>query len=163
MSSPRAVFGSTIMKTVPKPSRSSRILPFDEGPAASKPRKLVPHRFVLDAIASLSPTTRSMFGCLGVYVGERIVFALRDKKNETADDDGVWLATTPEHHESLRGEFPSMRSIRVFGTEVTGWQVLPADDPDFEGAALHACDLVLAHDLRIGKIPKRRTPKVKKQ
>jgi hypothetical protein len=34
--------------------------------------------------------------------------------------------------------------------------------PDFEGAALHACDLVLARDPRIGKVPKRRTPKVKK-
>jgi hypothetical protein len=98
-----------------------------------------------------------------VYVGEKIVFALRDKKNEAADDDGVWLATTPEHHESLRSEFPSMGSIRVFGTEVTGWQVLPANSPDFEGAALHACDLVLVRDPRIGKIPKRRIPKVKKQ
>jgi hypothetical protein len=46
-----------------------------------------------------------------------------------------------------------MRSIQVFGKPVTGWQVLPADAPDFEEAAQHACDLVVANDPRIGKIP----------
>src|SRR5262249_16644239 len=119
---------------------------------AGKRRKRVPHEFVLDAIASMSPFTRSMFGCLAVYVHDKIVFVLRDKR-ETAADNGVWLATVPEHHESLRREFPSMRSIAVLGKKVTGWQVLPADAADFEEAALHAADLVLAGDLRIGKVP----------
>jgi hypothetical protein len=51
----------------------------------------------------------------------------------------VWLATTEEHHQSLRREFPNMRSIQVLGKKVTGWQVLPADAKDFEEAALRAC------------------------
>jgi hypothetical protein len=52
-----------------------------------------------------------------------------------------------------------MRSIQVLGTKVTGWQVLPADAPDFEEAALRACELIFAKDPRIGKVPgKRRTP-----
>jgi len=46
-----------------------------------------------------------------------------------------------------------MRSIEVLGKKVTGWQVLPADAEDFEQAAMHACDLVLARDPRIGKVP----------
>ena len=46
-----------------------------------------------------------------------------------------------------------MRSIRAFGPAVTGWQVLPADAPDFEEAALRATDLVLTGDPRIGKTP----------
>ena len=46
-----------------------------------------------------------------------------------------------------------MRSIQVFGKKVTGWQVLPADAKDFEEAALRACELVLAGDTRIGKVP----------
>jgi hypothetical protein len=50
-----------------------------------------------------------------------------------------------------------MRSIQVLGKRVTGWQVLPVDAPDFESAALRACDLVLAGDPRIGKIPGART------
>jgi hypothetical protein len=47
-----------------------------------------------------------------------------------------------------------MRSITVFGPEVTGWQVLPSDAPDFEESALRACELVIARDPRIGKVPK---------
>ena len=107
---------------------------------------------MLDAIAALSPKTRSMFGCLAVYVEDKIVLILRDKRDETADN-GVWLATTEEHHESLRREFPNMRSIQVFGKKVTGWQVLPVDAPDFEEAALRACELIIARDPRIGKVP----------
>jgi hypothetical protein len=68
-------------------------------------------------------------------------------------DNGVWLATTSEHHESLRRDFPQMRSIQVLGSGVTGWQVLPADEEDFEAADLRACELVLARDPRIGKVP----------
>ena len=93
-----------------------------------------------------------MFGCVAVYVADKIIFALRDKP-ESHSDNGVWLATTVEHHESLRREFPSMRSIRVLGKKVTGWQVLPADAPDFEAAAMRACELVLAGDTRIGTVP----------
>jgi hypothetical protein len=121
-------------------------------------RKPIPHAFVLDAISTLSPYTRPMFGCLAIYVKEKIVLILRDKPTN-AEDNGVWLATTQEHHQSLRREFPNMRSIQVLGKPVTGWQVLPVDAPDFEAAALRACELVLVGDARIGKIPGARTSK----
>jgi hypothetical protein len=124
---------------------------------ARKQRKPIPHAFVLDSIATLSPYTRPMFGCLAIYVKDKIVLILRDKPKSTADN-GVWLATTQEH-QSLRREFPNMRSIQVLGKRVTGWQVLPVDAPDFESAALRACELVLAGDPRIGKIPGARTSK----
>ena len=97
-----------------------------------------------------------MFGCLAVYVQDKIVLILRDKPTNTGDN-GVWLATTEEHHEGLRREFPHMRSIQVLGKAVTGWQVLPADAPDFETSAVHACELVLAGDPRIGRVPGTRT------
>src|SRR5262249_45014528 len=126
-----------------------------------KQRKPIPHAFVLDAISTLSPYTRPMFGCLAIYVKDKIVLILRDKPKNTADN-GVWLATTEEHHQSLRREFPNMRSIQVLGKPVTGWQVLPVDAPDFESSALRACELVLAGDPRIGKIPGARTSKSSK-
>ena len=139
-----------------KPDLSS-----DMGPLAVK-RKLVPHEFVLDALAPKSPETRPLFGCLAVYVGDKIVFALRDKRDETADDDGVWLATIVDHHKSLQRDFPNMRSIRVLGKDVTGWQLLPADAPDFEEAAMRACEFVVVGDPRIGKVPaSRRTSSTK--
>lgn len=118
----------------------------------TKRRKPVPHAFVLDAVAPASPYTRPMFGCLAIYVRDKIVLILRDKPTYP-EDNGVWLATTPEHHDSLGREFPSMRSIKLLKKKITGWQVLPADSPDFETAALHACELVLAGDPRIGKVP----------
>jgi hypothetical protein len=121
-------------------------------------RKPIPHAFVLEAISTLSPYTRPMFGCLAVYVKDKIMLILRDKPTNTADN-GVWLATTQEPHQSLRRESPNMRSIQVLGKSVTGWQVLPVDAPDFESATLRACELVLAGDARIGKIPGARTSK----
>jgi len=130
-------------------------LPLDDALFRVKPRKAVPFEFVLDALSALPPHTRPLFGCLAVYVQDKIVLALRDKRTST-EDNGVWLATTYEHHASLRLEFPSMRSIKVLGKEVTGWQVLPADAPDFEQSALRACELILAKDPRIGKVPKPR-------
>jgi hypothetical protein len=131
----------------------------DHPPFAVRKRKAVPHEFVLDAIAALSPWTRPMFGCLAVYVEDKIVVILRDRPGKTADN-GVWLATTEQHHEALRREFPNMRSIQVLGKIVTGWQVLPVDAPDFEEAALRACELIVAGDPRIGKVPgARRAPR----
>jgi hypothetical protein len=135
-----------------KPIRAMRFHALDDPRFAVKPRKAVPHQFVLDAIAELSPTTRPVFGCLAVYVADKIVLMLRDKSSDAADN-GVWLATTKDHHASLRREFPNMRSIRAFGKTVTGWQVLPVNAPDFEAAALHACECILAKDPRIGKVP----------
>ena len=141
-----------MMGAMPKHRRNASHLPLESALFATKQRKKVPHEFVLEALAPLSPRTNPMFGCLAVYVGEKIVVILRDKGEKTADN-GVWLATTEEHHESLRREFPSMRSIGVLGKKVTGWQVLPAEAADFEEAALHACELILAGDPRIGKVP----------
>ena len=140
---------------MPKAPRHTPPSPLDHPFFVTKRRKPIPHEFVLDALAPLSPETRPMFGCVAVYVADKIIFALRDKP-ESQSDNGVWLATTLEHHESLRREFPSMRSIRVLGKKVTGWQVLPADAPDFETAAMRACELVLAGDSRIGKVPESR-------
>src|SRR5215469_6466103 len=123
-----------------------------------KQRKPIPHAFVLDALSPLSPHTRPMFGCLAIYVKDKIVLILRDKPKNTADN-GVWLATTEEHHKSLRREFPNMRSVQALAKPVTGWQVLPVDAPDFESAALRACELVLAGDTQIGEVPGARTSK----
>ena len=138
-----------------KSGRRNQRHPFDDAIAAAKRAKPAQYEFVLDEIAPLSPVTRPMFGCLAVYVDDKIMLILREKRQPAADN-GIWLATTAEHHESLRREFPRMRSIRVFGKQPTQWQVLPADDPDFETAAIRACRLILARDPRIGKVPKTR-------
>lgn len=129
--------------------------------AKKKLQKKIPFDFVLEELDSASPLTKPMFGAVGVYVDSKIVFILRDRPTNI-DDNGVWLATTGEHHESLKKVFPSMRSIQIFGPGPTGWQVLPLDSIDFEKSVLKACAMVLKNDPRIGKIPKTNFRKTRK-
>lgn len=124
----------------------------------AKVRARVPYDFVLDELVRLDPETRPLFGCTAVYVGDQIVFALREKDVEKKDN-GVWIATTREHHVSLKKDLPSMRSIAVLGDGVTGWQILPASGKNFEDEVLTACALVRKKDPRIGKIPAKKKRK----
>ena len=131
----------------------------DEGLFATAKRKAVPFDWVLAELDSLGPTTNPMFGCTAVYVDEKIVFVLRDRPSH-AEDNGVWVATTREHHSSLRRDLPSLRSIGVLGGGgETGWQILPANEESFEEEVLRACAMVLRADPRIGKIPKPKKPR----
>lgn len=121
-----------------------------------------PFGFVLDELDALDPYTKPMFGCTAVYVGEKIVLILR-RRPTAREDNGVWIATTREHHESLRKDLPSLQSIGVLaGGGVTGWQKLPESGDDFEEEVLRACALVRAGDPRIGKVPQRKAPKAPK-
>jgi hypothetical protein len=113
----------------------------------------VPYEFVVEALTPLSPRVTRFFSGFAVYIGPKFVLILHDRPTHPVDN-GVWLATSADHHESLRGEFPNMRSVQLFGTPVTSWQVLPVDAPDFEESATRACELIAARDPRIGKIPK---------
>jgi hypothetical protein len=133
--------------------RKPSVVARDDGLFGVRQRRIVPHEFVLEALAEVTPRTNPMFGCLAVYVGAKIVMILRDRP-KYPKDNGVWIATTLEHHESLRREFPNMRSVGLLGKKITGWQVLAADASDFEEAALRACELVIAGDPRIGKVPR---------
>ncbi len=123
-----------------------------------KKKTIIPFQFVLDALDSLNPRINPMFGCFGVYIGEKIVLSLRRKENHTSDN-GIWISTKAVHHESLRKIFPSMRSIAVLGNGETNWQIIPEEADDFEEAAFKLCMLITKGDERIGNIPK---PKKKK-
>ncbi|NUM79702.1 hypothetical protein HUU42_02770 [bacterium] len=126
----------------------------------NRKKKTIPFEFILDALLPLVPVTRPMFGCTAVYVGPKIVLILRERESHP-EDNGVWIATTAEHHASLRKEFPSMRSINVLGSGETNWQMLPSASDDFDRSAARACELILQHDPRIGKIPKAKKKKRK--
>jgi hypothetical protein len=145
----------------------------------AKQKKPIPFDFLLDELTSLSPRVNPMFGAYGVYVTqnensnsknpktnpshliEKIVFILRDHLKHP-EDNGVWICTTSDHHVSLKKEFSSMRSIQLFSDGgPTGWQNLPVDAENFESEVLHACQLILKSDPRIGKIPKAKSVKLK--
>ncbi len=122
--------------------------------------KKIPFPFILDRLFSLQPVTKLMFGSHAIYVREKIVCVLREREDHP-EANGIWIATSKEHHASLRKEFPSMQSIFMLsdGKNETGWQMIPADEIDFESSADRICDLILKGDVRVGKVPKVRKKK----
>jgi hypothetical protein len=126
-----------------------------------KLKKPLPYAFVLEEITALNPYVRAMFGAHAIYVGEAIVLIMRQKLPDPTKDNGVWVATTAEHHESLRRELPSLRSISLLGEAPTNWQCLPESGAGFEAEVMRVCELVRKRDPRVGKIPQRKKPKKK--
>ncbi len=99
-----------------------------------------------------------MFSGFGVYLGDKIVLMLRDSP-KSPRDNGVWLVLSDgvdPGDAKLRREFPSIRPIGIIGGKIGHWLLIPADGPNFEAEALHACDLLLRHDPRLGRVPKSR-------
>ena len=129
---------------------------------AKNVKKVIPFEFVLEELFEVSPYIKPMFGAYAVYVKEKIVFILREKP-EHREDNGVWLATTFEHHLELQNIFPNMRSIKIFGPGPSGWQILPSEAIDFEESVIRVCQMVLNKDPKIGKIPKSKLTSKKKK
>ncbi len=123
-------------------------------------KKAIPYDFIFDFLETEDKYTKAMFGATAVYIGEKIVFMLRQRE-QFPEDNGVWLATLKEHQESLKEIFPNMRSLIEFGPGETDWQVLPEASEDFEESVRLACELVMGGDERVGKVPKRRKLKTK--
>ena len=124
--------------------------------------KKIPFPFITDMLFPLQPVIKPMFGCHAIYIREKIVLILRDREDHE-EANGVWIATSREHHDQLRSEFPSMHSVSVLseGKGETEWQMVHVDADDFESSAIRACELILRGDPRIGKIPKGKKKKKK--
>ena len=143
-------------------------------PFAPKPkRKSPPYPFVLEALAPLHPEVRPMFSAHAVYTQDKLILWLRDSP-KSSRDNGLWLVlsedgfsefalseTTGPSGKTLKKDFPSLREIELLSGQIQHWLLIPSDSPTFEQESLHACDLLLAHDPRLGRIPKSRQPKTK--
>jgi hypothetical protein len=119
--------------------------------------KNIPFDFVFDYLLPIEVTVKPMFGMYAIYVDEKIVLMLRQKANNP-ETNGVWIATTEEHHKSLKKDVPSLCSISsyVIGIKETEWQLLPEDADDFENLVIKACEFIKQCDHRIGRLPKPR-------
>jgi hypothetical protein len=99
-----------------------------------------------------------MFSGFAIYSGNLLILMLRDHAASVLDN-GLWLvlseATLP-NNPTLRRDFPSLRRIELLGDKIHHWLLIPSDSPTFESESLHACDLLLRHDPRLGRIPKSR-------
>ena len=86
-------------------------------PHPAKPKKKIPHAFILEALASLDPEVRPMFSGFAVYIGDRLVCMLRDHL-QSPRDNGLWLvlseSTNPADRQ-LRREFPRFDALNCSG------------------------------------------------
>jgi len=126
-------------------------------PAKPK-RRSAPYPFILEALTPLDPEVRPMFSGFAVYLGHKIVLMLRDSTKQP-EDNGVWLVfseTTNLADPGIRRDFPSLRLIGLLGGKIAHWRLIPSDSPTFESEALHACQLLLKHDARFGRVPQSR-------
>ena len=99
-----------------------------------------------------------MFSGFAVYIADKIVAMLRDSP-KIPEDNGLWLVlseTTDPGDPTLCRELPSLRTVNLLAGKIGHWLLVPADGPDFETESLHVCELLLARDPRIGRIPKSR-------
>jgi len=128
----------------------------------SMTRKNIPFDFVFDYLLPLEVTVKQMFGLWAIYLDKKIMLILRQRKNNPGTN-GVWIATTREHHKSLKTNLPSLCSISTYseGIMETEWQLLPVDADDFEASVRKVCELIKHGDLRIGRTPKTRKIKSK--
>jgi hypothetical protein len=110
----------------------------------------VPFDFVLDYLPS-NIILKKMFGMHYIYLGKKIMLILRKRGNEP-ELNGLWLATVIKHHESLKNDVPGLGGFTVKGYEHQGnWLFLQDDYPDFEEAAIKACELITRGDPRVGR------------
>ena len=128
---------------------------------AKPKRRSPPYPFIVEALVPLEPEVRPMFSGFAVYVGEKIVLMLRDSLKQP-EDNGVWLVFSEAADladPGIRKDFPSLRLINLLGGKIAHWRLIPADSTTFESEALHACELLLKHDVRFGRIPQSRQPR----
>ena len=128
---------------------------------AKPKRKSAPYPFIVEALTPLEPEVRPMFSGFAVYVGDKIVLILRDSPKHP-EDNGVWVVFSEAVNladPEIRRDFPSIRLIGLLGGKIGHWRLIPADSPTFESEGLHACELLLKHDSRFGRVPQSRQPR----
>jgi len=117
----------------------------------SPARRQDPFPFVLQELLPIRPVVKRMFGFTHVYLGERLLFSLRQSVKHPGTN-GMWLYTTVEHLESLGREFPELPRRYLWRSGKKGWVILASRLENFEEYAYMACELILRGDRRIGRV-----------
>lgn len=98
----------------------------------------------------MRPIVKQMFGFTYVFVGDRLILLLRNRKNQS-QFNGVWLATDEEHFESLQKEFP-VSPAWLISFAKKQWLFIPINAEEFEEYSLKACELILRGDARVDRL-----------
>ncbi|HEY7786488.1 MAG TPA: hypothetical protein VIB00_17285 [Pyrinomonadaceae bacterium] len=111
----------------------------------------LPFPFILNELAPIRPVVKQMFGFTHVYLDDKLLCSLRQSIKQPATN-GMWLYTTTEHIDSLAREFPDLPRRSLWRGKGNAWVVLASKLPGFEEYAFKACELLLQHDRRIGRL-----------
>jgi len=114
--------------------------------------KIIPFDFVFDYLPP-NVISKSMFGMQYIYLNKKIMIILR-KAKKNVGMNGIWVATSGEHHQSLEKEIPAMTGFVLDNGEMhdSNWRLIREDHDDFETAAIKVCELISHGDPRIGKL-----------
>jgi hypothetical protein len=114
-------------------------------------QKAVPYDFVFDYLPG-NVVAKRMFGMHYIYLDKKIMLILR-KAVKNLGMNGVWVATSKEHHPSLELEVPAMAGFMLDNGDrhESDWRLIKDDTEDFEEATIKVCELIAHGDKRIGK------------
>ena len=117
--------------------------------------KAAPFDFVFDYLPR-NVIVKPMFGMYYIYLNKKIMLILR-KASKNLDMNGVWVATSKKHHQSLEQEIPALADFVLDNGEMhdSEWRLIKVNDDDFEDAAIRVCKLISHGDKRIGKETKK--------
>lgn len=75
------------------------------------------------------------------------------KADKNQSMNGIWIATSKQHHQSLENEIPALGDFVLDGGEMhdSDWRLLKDDHEDFEESTIKLCELISHGDKRIGK------------
>jgi len=121
-----------------------------------KIKPTIPFDFVLNELFELEPRVQRMFGAYGIYIGEKMYFVLRESEKKT-EDNGIWVATQLEFHDSLKEMIPDLRNFT--SVRIKKWLILPIEAEDFEESAVRMCEMIKSGHPAIGVIPQRKKKK----
>lgn len=126
----------------------------------SRSRKETPCEWLIEPLRSRDDfSVRRTFGTWSFYLGEKNVLLYIPPHD--ADGEGILIPTSPEHHASLREDFPEL----VPHDFLKKWLSLSALEENYETTAEKIVGLILKGDPRVGvpgSIRSRKPPKKQK-
>jgi hypothetical protein len=113
--------------------------------------KPVPYEFVFDYLSN-GIIVKKMFGMHYIYLNKRIMLILRKQDNHV-EMNGIWVATSKEHHQSLKKNIPELGPFFIDDDERHGnWLLIPDETEGFEEATIKICEMISHGDPRIGNL-----------